>query len=324
VSRNIRTPKGGGREAKKKTNTRGTRAPPRKEARQSCPTTPRRSLCPSRDGRPEGCAAPVPSAFSLARGPRARDFAPRAGQATYDLWVSFTPSWVAALYRFRHLVGTFWCIIMMLGMYHGESTIRAITSDLAVVEGRPQPAFMCVTERGCAHRSPPADTKPRRLCRRDSLQAAAELKTKFPSLAGARAADPGRGSRPSRAARRMLEAGRCSFASPSLLQPTLPPIRREGDCACAPAGPRVCAVREDRVLLQIARAGPPRPAAQPARRAFNSPVSITKADTQQIVATRPACFGRRRPPATTTTTPRASVAARRHTAVQQCAGPASR
>jgi hypothetical protein len=51
---------------------------------------------------------------------------------------------VAALHRFRHLVGTFWCIIMMLGVYHGESTIRAITSDLAVIEGRPQPAFMCV------------------------------------------------------------------------------------------------------------------------------------------------------------------------------------
>lgn len=62
--------------------------------------------------------------------------------------MGFTPSWVAALHRFRHLVGTFWCIIMMLGVYHGESTIRAITSDLAVIEGRPQPAFMCVAMRG--------------------------------------------------------------------------------------------------------------------------------------------------------------------------------
>lgn len=109
------------------------------------------------------------------------------------------------------------------------------------------------------HRSPAAHRPgppPRRPCRRDSLQAAAELKTKFPSLAGARATAP----RSSRAACRTPDAGRCPSRVPRvrLLHP--PPLRRrEGDCACAPAGPPVCAVREDRVLLQVARAGPPCP-----------------------------------------------------------------
>jgi len=58
------------------------------------------------------------------------------------MWVNFTPAWVGALGRFRHFVCTFWCIITLLGLYHGPSTIASITSDLSVIQGRPQPPFM--------------------------------------------------------------------------------------------------------------------------------------------------------------------------------------
>ncbi|EOD37986.1 hypothetical protein EMIHUDRAFT_433506, partial [Emiliania huxleyi CCMP1516] len=86
------------------------------------------------------------------------------GQATFESWVNFTPTWVALMHRFRHVVFTFWVMVSLLGVYHAETVVSSITSDLATIPGRWQPAYM-----------------------RDSLQAADALKHKFPSLAGEKA-----------------------------------------------------------------------------------------------------------------------------------------